>query len=78
MRAGASMRMIKQPAAAPAARRKPVPGGRTRKPVQGATRKSPSVKDQRKPSAWLNRIIILAGAAVVLAAAKSRLRCNVI
>ena len=64
-----TMRMIKQPAAAPAARRKPVPGGRTRKPVQGATRKSPSVKEQRKPSAWLNRIIILAGAGVVLAAA---------
>jgi cell division protein FtsQ len=69
MRAGASMRMIKQPAAAPAARRKPVPGGRTRKPVQGATRKSPPVKEQRTPSAWLNRIIILAGAGVVLAAA---------
>jgi cell division protein FtsQ len=61
--------MIKQPAATPTARRKPVPGGRTRKPVQGATRKSSAVKAQRKPSAWLNRIIILAGAGVVLVAA---------
>ena len=43
--------------------------GRSRRATQGATRKAPVVKAPRKPSAWLNRIIILTGAGVVLVAA---------
>jgi len=50
-------------------RREPGPGKRVRKPAQGATRKSPAVKAPRKPSAWLNRLIILTGAGVVTVAA---------
>lgn len=42
---------------------------RRRKPVKGATRKTAAAKTPRKPSAWLNRIIILAGAGVVMVAA---------
>lgn len=42
---------------------------RKRKPVKGATRKTAAAKTPRKPSAWLNRIIILAGAGVVMVAA---------
>ena len=42
---------------------------RGRNPAQGATRKGPEVKPQRKPSAWLNRLIIVTGAGVVLFAA---------
>lgn len=42
---------------------------RKRKPVKGATRKTAAAKMPRKPSAWLNRIIILAGAGVVMVAA---------
>ena len=42
---------------------------RSRKATQGATRKAAAVKAPRKPSAWLNRIIILTGAGVVLVAA---------
>ncbi len=42
---------------------------RSRKATQGATRKALVVKAPRKPSAWLNRIIILTGAGVVLVAA---------
>lgn len=44
-------------------------GARSRKPSHGATRSAPSEKAARKPSAWLNWIIILVGAGVVLAAA---------
>jgi cell division protein FtsQ len=44
-------------------------GGRSRRPGQGATRKARAVKGPRQPSAWLNWIIILAGAGVVVAAA---------
>jgi cell division protein FtsQ len=61
--------MIKQSGTRPPARRKPVPGGRTRKPVHGATRKTPAPRAERKPSAWLNRIMILTAAGVVLVAA---------
>ncbi len=53
----------------PTARRKALPEGRARKPVKGATRKTPAVKPKRKPSAWLNRLIILTGAGVVMVAA---------
>lgn len=42
---------------------------RNRNAAQGATRKGPVARAPRKPSAWLNRIIILAGAGVVLVAA---------
>lgn len=42
---------------------------RGRKSAQGATRKGPAVKPKRKPSAWLNRLIILTGAGVVMVAA---------
>jgi len=42
---------------------------RSRRATQGATRKAPVVKAPRKPSVWLNRIIILAGAGVVMVAA---------
>ena len=44
--------------------------GRTRQPAKGASRKvvAPSSKPRRS-AAWLNRVLILAGAAVVLAAA---------
>ena len=41
---------------------------RGRKSAQGATRKGPAVKQKRKPSAWLNRLIILTGAGVVMVA----------
>jgi len=58
MRDGTSMK--KQDRKAPLARRKA---------VQGATRKGPAVKQPRKPSAWLNRLIVLTGAGVVMAAA---------
>lgn len=61
--------MIKQPGNRPAADRQPAVARRTRKPAQGATRKVPVVKTRRQPSAWLNRIIILTGAGVVLVAA---------
>jgi cell division protein FtsQ len=44
-------------------------GARSRRPSQGATRKTPPVKAMRKPLAWLNWVIILVGAGVVLAAA---------
>jgi len=40
-----------------------------RRSAQGATRKGPAVKPQRTPSAWLNRLIILTGAGVVMVAA---------
>ncbi|MBP6724976.1 MAG: hypothetical protein KA137_09050, partial [Halioglobus sp.] len=69
------MRATRQDRVTPATRRERAPGARFRKPAHGATRKAPApaataaVKAQRKPSAWLNRIIILAGAGVVLAAA---------
>lgn len=53
----------------PTARRKALPEGRARKPVKGATRKAPAVKPKRKPSAWLNRLIILTAAGVVMVAA---------
>tara|TARA_R110001599_G_scaffold65838_2_gene185901 strand:- start:153074 stop:153892 length:819 start_codon:yes stop_codon:yes gene_type:complete len=42
---------------------------RGRNSAQGATRKGPQVKPQRRPSAWLNRLIIVTGAGVVLVAA---------
>ena len=51
------------------ARQQPQAGARARRSGQGATRKAPPVKGPRKPSAWLNWIIILAGAGVVVAAA---------
>jgi cell division protein FtsQ len=60
MRGGASMGMNTQDRMTAAVRRKS---------VQGATRKGPAVKPQRKPSAWLNRLIILTGAGVVMVAA---------
>ena len=50
-------------------RARPQAGTRSRRPGQGATRKAPTVKGPRQPSAWLNWIIILAGAGVVVAAA---------
>ena len=44
--------------------------GRARKPAKGATRNTSVAAEQpRAPSAWLNRLLVLAGAAVVLAAA---------
>ena len=44
--------------------------GRARKPTKGATRNTSVAAEQpRAPSAWLNRLLVLAGAAVVLAAA---------
>lgn len=42
---------------------------RSRKSAQGATRRVPVARAPRKPSAWLNRIIILVGVGVVLIAA---------
>jgi len=63
------MRATKQDRATPVARRKKAPAGRARKPVQGATRTAAVARVQRRPSAWLNRVIILAGAGVVLVAA---------
>ena len=50
-------------------RRKPQGGARLRQPTQGATRKAAVVKKARAPATWLNRVIILAGAGVVLVAA---------
>ncbi len=61
MGGGASMRMKKQ--------NKPATTARSRKPAQGATRKGQAMKPQRKPSAWLNRLIIMTGAGVVMVAA---------
>jgi cell division protein FtsQ len=52
-----------------AAKRRPRTGAGSRKSGQGATRNAPAVKAQRAPSAWLNRVIILLGGAVVMAAA---------
>ena len=49
--------------------RRPALAGRGRKAAQGATRKQPETKAPRKPSAWLNRLIILTGAGVVMVAA---------
>ena len=44
--------------------------GRARKPAKGATRNTSVAAEQpRAPSAWLNRLLVLAGAGVVLAAA---------
>lgn len=69
------MRATRQDRVTPEARRERAQWTRRRKPAHGATRKAPapapavSVKTPRKPSAWLNRIIILTGAGVVLAAA---------
>ncbi len=63
------MRVGKRQQPEPAARRRPVAKGGTRKAAQGATRKSPAVKAARKPAAWLNRLLILAGAGVVTVAA---------
>lgn len=69
------MRATRHDRVTPAARRERAQWTRRQKPAHGATRKAPApaataaVKAQRKPSAWLNRIIILAGAGVVLAAA---------
>ena len=42
---------------------------RGRKPVKGATREMVAEKAAREPAAWLNWVLILAGAAVVIAAA---------
>ncbi len=59
----------KNKVAPPAGRRKPAAEAkRARKPAQGATRKGPAIKAPRKPSAWLNRLIILTGAGVVMVA----------
>ena len=44
------------------------PGTGSRKSGQGATRNAPAAKKVRAPSAWLNRVIILLGGAVVMAA----------
>ena len=68
------MRANRNDRVTPAARREQAPGRRFRKPAHGATRKAPApvaaaVRTPRKPSAWLNRIIILAGAGFVLVAA---------
>jgi len=70
------MRATRHDRVTPVARREQAPARRFRKPAHGATRKLPAsapvpaaVKTPRKPSAWLNRIIILAGAGVVLVAA---------
>lgn len=57
----------KQPA--PASRREPLPAARRHKAGQGATRKVVDASVKRKPFAWLNRLIILTGAGVVLVAA---------
>lgn len=53
----------------PPTRRESVPGGQTRRSSQGATRRTAPAKTARQPSAWLNRLIILTGAGIVLAAA---------
>ena len=59
----------------PAAKGRPDKGrravkGRARKPAKGATRNTSVAAEQpRAPSAWLNRLLVLAGAGVVLAAA---------
>jgi cell division protein FtsQ len=50
-------------------RANPPAAKRPRKPAQGATRKASPTAAPRAPSAWLNRIIILTGAGVVLVAA---------
>jgi cell division protein FtsQ len=44
-------------------------GKSSRKPAHGATRNVSAVQQERAPSAWLNRVIILVGGGVVLAAA---------
>ena len=62
------MKMIKRGTAPPTAR-KPVAGERSRRPAKGATRKSQPVKTERQPAAWLNRVIVLTGAGIVLVAA---------
>ena len=62
------MKMIKR-GTAPTAARKPVAGERSRRPAKGATRKSQPVKTERQPAAWLNRVIVLTGAGIVLVAA---------
>lgn len=50
-------------------RGKPSAKGRRRRAVQGATRTAPAARPKtRQPSLWLNRLLILFGAAVVLAA----------
>lgn len=44
-------------------------GASRKRPVKGATRNMPAVKKSRKgPSVWVNRVLILLGAGVVLAA----------
>lgn len=60
---------IKRDRAAPPAERRRAPAGQPRRSSQGATRKAPAVKAQRAPSTWLNRLIILTGAGVVMIAA---------
>lgn len=61
--------MMKFESAALSNGRRRSPQARARKASQGATRKAAVVKAQRKPSAWLNRLIILTGAGIVFAAA---------
>lgn len=60
--------MIKDSARGPASKGRAA-RTRARKPAKGATRKSDQVSPERKPSAWLHRVLILIGAGVVLAAA---------
>lgn len=51
------------------ARQQPQRGARGRRPGQGATRNTPAARTPRRPSAWLNRLIILLAAGVVVTAA---------
>ena len=63
------MRTKKREAVTGGARRKRLAAAQSRKSAQGATRKAPAAAAPREPSAWLNRLIILTGAGVVMVAA---------
>ena len=60
--------MIRRDRTSPPSSRSRVPAGNSRKPVKGATRKAPAANVPRQPSAWLNRLIIIIAAGVVLVA----------
>jgi hypothetical protein len=65
------MTLRKQPEQGKSRRRAPVKGRAPRKrSSQGATRNAPVEKPQgRRPAVWLNRLLVLLGAGVVVAAA---------
>jgi cell division protein FtsQ len=60
---------MRENGARPGILRQPRAGARSRRPGQGATRQTATVQAPRRPAAWLNWILILAGAGVVVAAA---------